>query len=257
MFDEEEGDIFRDPLIDRDDVYYRAAILTSNIEEWHKHNPEFRGEKDEIPHIMRLSPEEAEQQIPLELVMLERELETFLEIVAAHPKYKDLVVSWMVEIEGDDGLTEERMNIKHEENKVIDEEFHYVLDEAFKSIGGLYQAVESYLQRENYTICEKVAGKDGWTLGMICNDAAASDLCADVHKKFKKAIGRGMLRVRKSFWGYRLVGLSAENYKDFLDLEEFSSEGEYEPPKKYPAAPEYLEGDENDADDDYLTFEDF
>lgn len=242
-YDDEEGDIFRDPLVDEDDLYYRAALLMREIEEWHQKNPEFRGEKDEIPHLMKLPQEEAESQIPTELVNLHRELESFLEIVAAHPEYRTLVINWMVEIDGYEGLSDERIIVKEDD---FNPEF---IDEAFGSIGGLYQAVSSYLKREGYLVGEQSAGSEGWTLGLMCNDVAANKLSEELHKRFNKAIKRGLLTVRKCFWGFRLKGLTAANYTEFLEGKDYYEEDDVEFEMDDDFA-EFLENPKNIADND-------
>jgi hypothetical protein len=251
----EEGDIFRDPLTEEDDLYYRAAILVKEIEDWHRDNPEFRSDSEgEIPHVMKLDPLDAEQSIPTALVSLHRQMEEFLEIVAAHPEFRHLIVAWIVEIEGYDGLSEERMNIDNDDlNKDR-------ADEVFGSIGGLYQAVDHYLEKNEYVVSEKSASSEGWTIGLNCNYEAAIDLCDKIHEKFKKAISRGMLTIRKSFWGYRLLGLSPANYEQFLGdrdnfLEKEMGLEEDDGMLEFLSNPEDF--DDDYEDDDYEDDDDF
>lgn len=252
--DNQEGNIFKDPLTDTDDLYYRAALLLRDIDEWHKENPGYRGDDDnEVAESMRLSPEEAQEKLPEELVSHHKSLETFLEIVSAHPDFRKLIINWIVEIDGYDQLSEERIIPQGQATDTAS------IKDTLGSIGGFHQAVSSFLKKEKYEIYEQTLGADGWSIGLLCNEKASNKLCEKLHERFKKAIDRGLLRVRKAYWGYMLRGLNINTYKEYLSNNDYYEEDEIEFEIDDDFA-EFLEDPQNiidDDDDDEPRFLDF
>lgn len=219
--EELEGDLFREPLQDEHDVYSRAAFLFSEIEDWHKKNPEFREGKDgEVSFMEEMDELDAMSNIPQDLVLLHHQRQSFYEIVAAHPKFRKFLVSWRVEVTGYTGIDPEK--IKKDENdsedgfKELSEEES---EKIWNGIGGIFSAVQSYLDKNDFLASECEATESYWRIGLQCNDFAADELCDKIHKKFKKAIATGMITVRKSFFGMQLVGLTLNNYESFLNGE--------------------------------------
>ena len=180
----------------RAEVYNIAAALFSKIRAWHKET--FSEFKTELSH-------EDREQMPEEVRSLYEELDDFLDCIAAHPEYRDFVSSWMFEVSCNQPI------------HTTEEEVEKVgLEEFLSTIGGMYRKIDNWFMEVGGSVTERCISKHGWSMGTACTEDEINTYCDEMYESFSEQIMNGTLSVRKVFYCNRLIGLTTENYKEYL-----------------------------------------
>lgn len=182
---------------DRKEVYRIAASFVKKIREWHEETfSEFKNE---------LTQEERDL-MPPEVREIYEQLDDFLDCVAAHPDFREFVCSWMFEISCDQPIytSEEEVEKKGLENFL-------------STIGGMYRRVDTWFIQMGASVTERCISKSGWSMSVACTEDEVNTFCEEAYESFEKDIINADISVRKVFYCNRLIGLTMQNYKEYLD----------------------------------------
>lgn len=140
-----------------------------------------------------------------ELLKLEKQYEIykahtrkFTNIIAADPRFFDVMESWIVCVEGKDPVSKSEM-LKHQKTADV--------ESLINSACNIAPYVKSYIRSLGYFIYDMGAGEDGWDLNIRCTDKDSKELCRSLHQKFFKAISHNLLIISRKFGEHRLPGL--------------------------------------------------
>lgn len=115
-------------------------------------------------------------------------------IVLGHPESFEKAKCWMVIVRGEGGL---QVQSEQELEEFADELIN-TDSKVIGRMGSLASEVRKILM--DYNIAEAGASRDDWYLGCHCTEKQAKDVCEKLYKKFKAAIGRGLLVIERESW---------------------------------------------------------
>lgn len=124
------------------------------------------------------------------VAVAERQLRRFGEELAAMPQFFDVLQCWMVEVNGFAEVSE-----------ITSQDFD--LEDTLNRLGGLAQAVQTFVLKHDFKVTSRSNGVGYWELGVFCSEQEARRLCSLLHDKFAKAIQSRQVQVTRKFWGWR------------------------------------------------------
>jgi len=146
------------------------------------------------------------------LEIAKREVHQFGNEVAANPEFFDIVVSWIIDIEGQySECGEEDMK------EALDTlNFRDFLDKS----GSIPSIIQRDLERFGIKITDRGGGTCSWYIGIPCNNKQADFVCEFLHRRFKNLINNGSIKIKKKFWQHRLLGLyNLDEVNEYLNRE--------------------------------------
>lgn len=134
----------------------------------------------------------------------------FGNILAADPRFFQIMESWIVCVEGKDSVSRQSMI---REQKTAD------VENLINSASNIASSVKSYIRYLGYYIHDMGAGEDGWDINMRCTEKDSKELCRLLHEKYFLAINHDLISISRKFGGHKLPGLySYEDAEMILNI---------------------------------------
>lgn len=127
----------------------------------------------------------------------------FANILAADPRFFDIIESWVVVVQGKESVSRKSM-LQYQDSADV--------EGLINQASNLASSVKSFIRSTGYFITDMGAGNDGWDLGVRCKHKDAKELCSLLHRKFREAIGLNLISVSRRYGEHKLPGLY--NYED-------------------------------------------